>query len=1417
MSSSLIGYIILAIIGVVMLMSILFGLKRGAGKSAFRLVWILACGVILWFLTPKISAWLNTMDISSWGLNINGPVNKLSDIGVNLLNSLNLDEAISQSAAIRTFAENFPTMILNVIVFVLGFWVLKIVLWPLWAIIASKCFDKKQREIKAYKRKIKNLKKRGVPVDDDDMPSDLEISGTNRFGGMLVGVAMGIVICVATLSPIIGLNTIYQKANVSLVTQNEADEEVPYLPTVIDKETQEYLNCYENSIASKVAKYTGISFFSNLVFDGLAAVDVGGEKIYLANEVDNGIYLYNKYTALSNFMADTSSCTKESVADALSNIKEILLGLKGSKLVDTLGDDLLPYFVDKFFADNPDLQIIIDGQDYAELLKNAYKNSTADNPIKVDMFASQVEAIVDIATLFNDNGIMVPIIKGEVNSTAEIVSILVQNNVNPKTFSSAFVNNLFKVTILSGEYPQLVDSAVEKVFEGAGISGYEKANITADSLKQNLSDIFENFITYLKLEDKKSSGYYATEDDACNAFGALGKVVDVARSGLLSDSSYNGLIEYLKGKANEMLGAASGEESKYSAILNSLDDITVEHGWEKEFRAIAPVINTILQIQKEETDFKFDSILSADYVEKENDPAERLGNAIQKAIGNKSVLITNYNIKATLQKLIDDLQDENTREYLNIVVDSKLVDEAAQNVTLKDYILGQIWTGEKSTGSSKIKNWGNEFKYSLRVLRQAMGTLSNFDKAAISDPENKSFENLGKAIDQAMMIVDGERNSNLFVENKVLRALINNFLNKNLLAKPGEAETEIDKIMSVQVNSATGLTVKESVLDNIYLDGESSIESWETELGKLKTLFVADFTTSDLVKMGEMLDDIAGSKIFSETEVRAVVAYYIDRESADFVGGDNDKKELINLIKQNIPLVMSYEKEILNLTNLMDTVNKSSWSATPELTAEQVKFGAIGRQFDLLSGKKSDRLESETTTESKLLTNDVLQKFLKYFVKDSAKDLEEELKNIVVGGGEYAGLCASMEQIESYETEFVNMVKLVDVAKDTSKTLVQIGKTIDGIKANSVLVPDVLSDVVIYYVNKNVPGDYALAKDAIKNKLKPSDPSAKVEIVSYEREFGYVAQLKELAEQSSIKIVRKPTDDPDAVVAGELFNQVTSNPATASVLLTRDVIAEVIKIVIDKQLSTYTDMGDELKNIVRTIGNNAANVEDYEMEFKHMDLLLTEMNNQTVDIDSLGRKIDNAESDGSKLFDKVTIKKILDYFFNQKMKTYIAADSEYKDIAANVKAKALQVVDSTTEQKYEKMFSEVISLKNKLDTMKDVSTYDDFRSSADSIGQNLDAITAMTWVADEKVAKDIATIAFDKMKTAAEEKLPAASDPESKGGAARIDEIINGSKYAFESHATDAPQQTYSGENYYADMMAELKTELDAISLVTGL
>ena len=85
MNANLISWIITGIVALILLSSVLWGMKRGLKKSAFRFVWLLVTAIILFFVTPLVSNMVNNMDLSGLNLYIFGPVNKISDIGVNIV------------------------------------------------------------------------------------------------------------------------------------------------------------------------------------------------------------------------------------------------------------------------------------------------------------------------------------------------------------------------------------------------------------------------------------------------------------------------------------------------------------------------------------------------------------------------------------------------------------------------------------------------------------------------------------------------------------------------------------------------------------------------------------------------------------------------------------------------------------------------------------------------------------------------------------------------------------------------------------------------------------------------------------------------------------------------------------------------------------------------------------------------------------------------------------------------------------------------------------------------------------------------------------------------------------------------------------------------------------------------------------
>ena len=87
-----------------------------------------------------------------------------------MVNSLaESNEAFANSEALKTFAANVPAMILNIFVFVIAFWLLKALLYPLWAFISSRIFDKQERELKKFKKQQAKMTSHLVPVTGLDL------------------------------------------------------------------------------------------------------------------------------------------------------------------------------------------------------------------------------------------------------------------------------------------------------------------------------------------------------------------------------------------------------------------------------------------------------------------------------------------------------------------------------------------------------------------------------------------------------------------------------------------------------------------------------------------------------------------------------------------------------------------------------------------------------------------------------------------------------------------------------------------------------------------------------------------------------------------------------------------------------------------------------------------------------------------------------------------------------------------------------------------------------------------------------------------------------------------------------------------------------------------------------------------------
>lgn len=1064
MDVSTIGWIVTGVIIWILFISFLFGVGRGFKKTLFRFLWLLATGVALFFLTPTITNLLNNIDLSSFNIVFNGmTVTKLSDLGVGLLQNAGLDSSITSSPAIQSFVQNLPTLVLNILLFPLLFWLLKWILWPIWAIISSIIFNKEKREQKKYKKHLAELKRKGVPVEEDTMQPPIKKHKLRLLGG-LFGILSGAVICIATFTPFIGINSIFQNVYNSVTIEKDG-EEVPYLSTLLDEEILGYVNVYQNSVGQKIFAYSGIEAVSNYVFDNLAVVKVNNENVKLADELKTGVKVYSHVANIMPLVeklspsddTDAPALTSDDIDIAIAEVDAVFEELNGSTIIPLLGNDLLPVFVPQYI-DDVDIEVL--SADFTTTLKNSIKEKfEGDNPVTISNLKDQIISLLDVVSLLQDNNLLMPIINGEL-MTDEGVNLGIVNNItNTADFSNRFVNALYSVTLISDLYPELYEAGVQMVFDSLEIEGFttNKTALEEGALQNSLKALVKNAVEALQYyndavnldfgaKELENTDRTAEQNEEARALknatvlATLGGAVDAIK-GTLSTASYSALLDFGKDYATEM----TQEMFDVSTLLDSLDNIT---NWAGELRTLAPLYQAVIDIKNDtENPFDFGSILTA---EKPNAHLVAVGEALDNVLKatTKSKLITSKNLKDIFSKLLDQFATGDIANYLNMVVDK------TNNVTLKKQILDNIWTedqGNPAGGTTKIVSWKNEMTYSLTLLSKVKTTFEalNNDKEALTSDEDTRLADLGTALDNALA------NANLIVSKPVIKALVANLIvdkdgNPTALAsgelgnilftpKYYDENTTATKNYSPDTNS----TIFGKMMNNIL----NKDITWATELASLKPVFAGGLSSTGdnaaLVSAGAMLDKLANSKMLSRDLVNKVVVHYLNEKTTgipEWVSSAGVITTILNKIKNEEGIVYNYEKEIGNMLNLVDDLTKTHATNPTYPTPEEAKLHAIGTRFNLLLEENASKL-----IEKSDITN-MIQSLLISKV-DGATNINSTLRGIIYekDGDEIVDgtIVANVPDITDYDQELLFLNMLLSDFNTASVVLSDVGEDLD--------------------------------------------------------------------------------------------------------------------------------------------------------------------------------------------------------------------------------------------------------------------------------------------------------------------------------------------------------------------------------------
>ena len=919
------------------LAGMIWGLIRGLKKSAFRAGWVIVTAVIVFFLAPVITVALMKMDLSFLNINIDGvALTTLNELAAHYLKQIpDFGEMLTENPETLEIMVKLVSLLLNAFIYVILFWLVKIILWPIWAILSAVLIKKKNKDGEKKKK--------------------------HAWWGLLVGTVLGLFVGGTTLMPVMGvvnLATEVEKTSQKTYLTEETDEngnvvEVEkrggFISQYAGDEVVEILNTYNNSFVRNAFKYTGIEFLSNAAFTALSTTKIDGETTVLKDELKSVILTFDTVQTLQKI--GFKDLTQAKVTELIKVARRLVNQMFDIKILSVVGDNLLPLVIDEII-ENPEFIIQIPSTGTPSLDEGIKEGILELKDVRFKELRDELLLILNIADMLNEKDIICKVVNKEIETPEQVLNLLDSYTVEKVT------DEMLKMKTASGILPVAINTAFEYAAEMLKVENFEidKEGATTEEVKTFFKTLTNTVFALANSMDFDSK-FYVTE----TSLPLAGKLLNAVKNyGGLTEQNYVNLVNALETKIQTQLSSAmEGVPADFADIkdevisaISRLSDVnnleteltTINAAYSEIFEVIdamsqeepellLPQIGKILDCFKQ-TELLGESITpimesGIDYLKTSIPQDFEDLNPVFDKVKNNVPDVNNWQTELTLvESFVDVIQDIFAASDLKTALlseNSTLMSNLGASLnTLKQSVLfGKEIKQIVTSVLDQIKNIEIE---NADMLTESFNVVKQNIEKATEINWKTEFETLKVLINNLMELADDSSQSASIEE---IGETFDNIVNSNSVLINRKV---INAILKTTINQFAGSVEPESDLENIINKIKQSIDanqtlSYKQELTALNSLFNEitniDTSTMNFEQFGRLLDSYDAtngtmkSVVVSAIRPDIVLMVINKLDTSSF---DPEMIEIVNEIKNNVQNITSYETELKKLDEFVSEV-----------------------------------------------------------------------------------------------------------------------------------------------------------------------------------------------------------------------------------------------------------------------------------------------------------------------------------------------------------------------------------------------------------------------------------------------------------------------------------------------------------------